>query len=44
MKNINTQQLPFNITKHGNVSGVYFNNILENVIKLIFSKNMQNIF
>ena len=38
MKNINTQQLPFNITKHGNVSGVYFNNILENVIKLIYYK------
>ena len=38
MKNINTQKLAFNITKHGNVSGVYFNNILENVIKLICYK------
>ena len=38
MKNINTQKLAFNITKHGNVSGIYFNNILENVIKLICYK------
>ncbi len=29
------KKLPFNITKHGNISSIYFNNIFDNIIKCI---------
>ena len=28
-------KLPFNITKHGNISSIYFNNIFDNIIKCV---------
>ena len=29
------KKLPFNITRHGNISSIYFNNIFDNIIKYI---------
>ena len=32
-----------NITKHGKISGIYFNNILKNIISLINTKKIVRI-
>lgn len=44
MKSIkNFKKLPFNITKHGFISSIYFNNIFDNIIKLISDNSKRKI-
>ena len=44
MKSIkNYKKLPFNITKHGFISSIYFNNIFDNIIKLISDNSKRKI-